>query len=159
MTDPWRGRLGHCRNRNVLGLPAARRQEKSFEDRAHAILADLGLASYRNARLSELSMGHLRLVEVGRAVANQPKYLLLDEPAAGLTTAEQKRLADEIRRLAASGVGVLLVEHNFSLVRSLADQIFVLNRGRELCRGRSDIIEADPRVVEVYLGTSARAPA
>jgi branched-chain amino acid transport system ATP-binding protein len=132
------------------------RQETSFHEKALAILADLGLSSYRDARLSELSMGHLRLVEVGRAVANMPKYILLDEPAAGLSGKEQDRLAEEILRLARGGVGVLLVEHNFGLIRKLADDVLVLDRGRELCRGSGETIESDPRVVEVYLGTSAK---
>jgi branched-chain amino acid transport system ATP-binding protein len=143
----------------LLGLPQALREERLFHDQALAILADLGLAAYRDARLSELSMGHLRLVEVGRAIANQPKYILLDEPAAGLTGLEQNKLISEIRRLAAKGVGVLLVEHNFGMIRSLADHVLVLDRGRELCRGRGETIEADPRVIEVYLGASARVAA
>jgi branched-chain amino acid transport system ATP-binding protein len=143
----------------LLGLGPAVREEIAFRAQAEGILADLGLAAFRDHRLSELPMGHLRLVEVARAVANKPKYILLDEPAAGLTVAEQNKLASEIRRLVASGVGVLLVEHNFGMIRSLADDVLVLDRGRELCRGRGESIETDPRVIEVYLGASAKVPA
>jgi ABC-type branched-subunit amino acid transport system ATPase component len=143
----------------LLGLAPAVREEIAFRAQAEGILADLGLAAFRDHRLSELPMGHLRLVEVARAVANKPKYILLDEPAAGLTVAEQNKLASEIRRLAGSGVGVLLVEHNFGMIRSLADDVLVLDRGRELCRGRGESIESDPRVIEVYLGASAKVPA
>jgi ABC-type branched-subunit amino acid transport system ATPase component len=142
----------------LLGLRSAMREEASFREQAEGILADLGLSAFRDYPLSELPMGHLRLVEVARAIANKPKYILLDEPAAGLTIAEQDTLATEIRRLATNGVGVLLVEHNFGLVRSLADDVLVLDRGRELCRGRGESIERDPRVIEVYLGASAKVP-
>jgi branched-chain amino acid transport system ATP-binding protein len=143
----------------LLGLPAALREEVRVRDRALEILDDFGLASYASHTLSELSMGHLRLIEVARAVANDPKYILLDEPAAGLTGVEQNKLAAEIRRLAARGVGVMLVEHNFGLIRSLADHVLLLHRGSEFCRGTAIEIEADPRVVEVYLGTSAKVAA
>jgi ABC-type branched-subunit amino acid transport system ATPase component len=143
----------------ILGLPSALREEHRFREGALSILSDLGLASYANYQLSELSMGHLRLIEVARAVANNPKYILLDEPAAGLTGAEQQKLGTEIKRLAASGVGVMLVEHNFGLIRSLADHILMLHRGEELCRGKAHDIESDARVVEVYLGSSGKAAA
>jgi branched-chain amino acid transport system ATP-binding protein len=142
-----------------LGLPSALKEEERFRSGAVSILSDLGLANYVSHRLGELSMGHLRLIEVARAVANNPKYILLDEPAAGLTGAEQQKLGTEIKRLAATGVGVMLVEHNFGMIRSLADHVLLLHRGQELCRGTAAEIESDPRVVEVYLGTSGKAAA
>jgi ABC-type branched-subunit amino acid transport system ATPase component len=99
-------------------------------------------------------MGQVRLVEVARAIANQPKYLLLDEPAAGLAKPEQEMLTSEIRRLAETGVGILLVEHNFGLVRQLSDHTVVLDRGAMLIEGRPDALMQDPRFVEAYLGAS-----
>lgn len=140
----------------LLGLPASSREERDLHAKCRGILDDLGLADVADVPLSELPMGHVRLVEVARAIANLPKYLLLDEPAAGLTLAEQARLGSEIRRLAAAGVGVLLVEHNFGLVRSVADDVLVLDRGRELCRGTTASVEQRPEFVEVYLGTSGK---
>jgi branched-chain amino acid transport system ATP-binding protein len=140
----------------MLGLPASSREERALIARCLAILEDLGLSRFVGTPMSELPMGHVRLVEVARAIANMPKYLLLDEPAAGLTMAEQARLATEIRRLAAAGVGVLLVEHNFGLVRTVADDVLVLDRGRELCRGTSASVAEQPEFVEIYLGTSGR---
>jgi ABC-type branched-subunit amino acid transport system ATPase component len=142
-----------------LGLPSAMNEEERFRAGALSILSDLGLAGHAGYRLGELSMGHLRLIEVARAVANNPKYILLDEPAAGLTGAEQRKLGSEIKRLAAAGVGVMLVEHNFGMIRSLADHVLLLHRGRELCRGTVAAIESDPQVVEVYLGTGGKAAA
>jgi ABC-type branched-subunit amino acid transport system ATPase component len=140
----------------LLGLRSAGREETRLRAKCHAILADLGLDQYSDKPLSELPMGHVRLVEVARAIANQPRYLLLDEPAAGLTAAEQGRLATEIKRLAASGVGILLVEHNFGMIRNLADHVVVLNRGRELCRGEVGSVERMPVFIETYLGASGR---
>jgi branched-chain amino acid transport system ATP-binding protein len=140
----------------LLGLPAANREERDLQARCCGILDDLGLLNFAETPMSKLPMGHVRLVEVARAIANLPKYLLLDEPAAGLTIAEQTRLGTEIRRLAAAGVGVLLVEHNFGLVQSVADDVLVLDRGRELCRGTSASVAQRSEFVEIYLGTSGQ---
>lgn len=134
--------------------PAVARREREFARGCDEILADFGLAAMRHSRLGELPMGMVRLVEVARAIANRPRYLLLDEPAAGLTRPEQEMLGREIRRVAASGVGVLLVEHNFGLVRSLSDHTVVLDRGRLLTQGHPDALVNDPAFVEAYLGSS-----
>jgi branched-chain amino acid transport system ATP-binding protein len=97
-------------------------------------------------------MGLVRMVEVARGIAAGARYLLLDEPAAGLSRREQEILARQIRAVAASGVGVLLVEHNFPLVRALCDEVTVLEYGTVLSWGTPDEVAADPRVVESYLG-------
>jgi branched-chain amino acid transport system ATP-binding protein len=138
----------------MLRLPAVGRQERDFAQACDAILAEFGLGELRRAPLGELPMGLVRLVEVARALANRPRYLLLDEPAAGLTRAEQELLSTEIRRVAAGGVGVLLVEHNFAMVRSLSDHTLVLERGRVLAQGHPDELMRDPAFVQAYLGSS-----
>lgn len=138
----------------MLRLPSVGRQERDFARACDGILADFGLQAVRKAALGELPMGLVRLVEVARAVANRPRYLLLDEPAAGLTRIEQDLLATEIRRVATSGVGVLLVEHNFAMVRSLSDHALVLERGRMLAQGHPDELMRDPTFVQAYLGSS-----
>lgn len=102
-------------------------------------------------------MGQVRLVEVARAIANEPKYLLLDEPAAGLSRGEQEMLANEVRRLARCGLGVLLVEHNFNLVRELSERVLVLDRGKMMLEGVPREIEADQKFVNLYLGSAGRA--
>lgn len=139
----------------LLRLPSAVREERTMRDRCHAILDDLGLLAYRGLTMGELPMGHVRLVEVARAIANEPQFLLVDEPAAGLTRSEQAVLAQELRRLADRGVGVLLVEHNFGMVRQLAEEVLVLDRGKTLMRGTPQSVEKDPRFIAAYLGSSA----
>lgn len=140
------------------GLFRPRSVQKSEEDlRSHRLqlLADLNLSSVAQQLLSELPMGLVRLVDIARAMAAGPKYLLLDEPAAGLSRAEQKVLVDQVRRVADQGVGVLLVEHNFRLVKSLATRVVVLDRGKVLLRGTPEEVSQRPEFVGAYLGASA----
>jgi ABC-type branched-subunit amino acid transport system ATPase component len=140
------------------GLFRPRSVQKSEEDLRRQrlqLLADLNLSSVAQQPLSELPMGLVRLVDIARAMAAGPKYLLLDEPAAGLSRAEQKVLVDQVRRVADQGVGVLLVEHNFRLVKSLATRVVVLNRGKVLLRGTPEEVSQRPEFVGAYLGASA----
>lgn len=140
---------------SMLGLPSAQREETGLREACQKLLVDLGLHGVRDKRLGELSMGQVRLVDVARAVANEPKYLLLDEPAAGLSRDEQRALVAEVRRLAARGIGVLLVEHNFKLIRELADHAVVLDRGNMFLSGKPHEIEKDRAFIELYLGSTA----
>lgn len=139
---------------SLLRTPRVRREERTFHEGCERILRDFRLDALRDVPLGELPMGQVRLVEVARAIANNPRYLLLDEPAAGLTKVEQKMLSDEIRRVAAAGVGVLLVEHNFGMVRDLSDHAVVLDRGNLLIEGKPDELLRDPAFVDAYLGTN-----
>jgi ABC-type branched-subunit amino acid transport system ATPase component len=141
----------------LLRTRKANRQENEVDLASEETLRDFELFTLKDHSMGELPMGLVRIVDVARAVASCPKFLLLDEPAAGLTRAEQTMLARQISKLAAQGVGVLLVEHNFALVRSLAHETIVLNRGCELLRGQVSEIERDPRFIQAYLGArSAR---
>jgi ABC-type branched-subunit amino acid transport system ATPase component len=132
--------------------PATRRDEAEVEREYDALVQSLGLAELSDQSMGELPMGQVRLVEVARAIAVRPKYLLLDEPAAGLSATEQEVLASAIRAAAASGIGVVLIEHNFQLVRNLADHVVVLNRGTHLAEGTGDDIAAHPAVIKLYFG-------
>lgn len=125
-------------------------------DRCNAILDRLHLASLAESRMAELAIAQIRLVDVARAIAPNPQFLLLDEPAAGLTVPEQDMLTEQVRRIAKSGIGVLFVEHNFDLVRRLADDMVVLDRGKILIEGKPDTVSAHPDFVEVYLGSSVQ---
>jgi len=137
---------------SLLRLPSSAREERRLREACHRVLRDLGLDKLRLRMLGELSMGQVRLIEVARAIANEPSYLLLDEPAAGLSRPEQQVLAAEMRRLAASGVAVLLVEHNFSMIRELSDYVLVLDQGKPVLEGSPREIAADSRFVNLYLG-------
>lgn len=139
---------------SMLRLPGPSREEAHFRERCTAILKDMRLFEFSHAPMSELPMGKVRLVEVARAVANEPKYILLDEPAAGLARDEQQMLAYEIRRLAQANVGVLLVEHNFSLIRDLAENVVVLKDGAVLMAGRTEEVARDRAFIDIYLGGS-----
>jgi branched-chain amino acid transport system ATP-binding protein len=124
--------------------------------RAHDTLAELGLAEKANLPAAGLSYGEERRVGLARALAVEPRFLLLDEPAAGLAPAE----ADELRRLIAElrgryGCGVLVIEHNMALVMNLCDRIHVLDGGRTIAAGAPADIRADPGVRRAYLGSAA----
>ena len=134
----------------------SRRETKIALDGCDAILDRLDLSSLADSRMSELSIAQIRLVDVARAIAPSPQYLLLDEPAAGLTMPEQEMLTEQIRRVAKSGIGVLFVEHNFDLVRRLADDMVVLDRGKILIEGKPDVVSTHPDFIEVYLGASVK---
>ncbi|MDB5838413.1 MAG: transporter related [Herminiimonas sp.] len=138
----------------MLGTGAARREERGLRERSLEILRSLDLHHLSGVRMGELPIGQVRMVDVARAIAASPKYLLLDEPAAGLSHEELRVLAAQIRRVAASGAGVLLVEHNFHLVKELAEDVVVLNLGTRLLSGKPDQIAQHPEFIKVYLGTS-----
>jgi ABC-type branched-subunit amino acid transport system ATPase component len=139
----------------LFGLPAARGEERDLWRRAEAVMRELDMQKLADTEIGRLSMGRVRMVEVARAIAANAAYLLLDEPAAGLSRAEQEVLAREIRKLAARGIGVLLVEHNFGLIRMLCDRVTVLDSGRVLFEGTPAQVEHDPQVLQVYLGAAA----
>jgi len=101
--------------------------------------------------VDELPWGHRRILELLRALALKPRYLLLDEPASGLTPLERERLADTVRSLAAQGLGVLVVEHDMAFVRRVASRVSVLNAGLLLAHGGLEVLER-PEVVAAYLG-------
>jgi ABC-type branched-subunit amino acid transport system ATPase component len=137
---------------SMLRLPATQRNEARARDEYEKIVANMSLAEISDIRLGELPMGQIRLVEVARAIASGPSYLLLDEPAAGLSGTEQQILAAAIRNMAERNIGVLLVEHNFNLVKNLAEHVVVLNRGRVLATGTAAEMAEHPEVINVYLG-------
>lgn len=117
-----------------------------------ALLEHLGLGDLAATRAEELPTGLSRLVELARALATRPRMLLLDEPASGLDEGESERFAALLEELAASGLGVLLVEHDVPLVMRLASEVVVLDLGRVLARGTPAEVQADERVVAAYLG-------
>ncbi len=136
----------------VLRLPRARREERQSAAAALALLDRLGLAHLARAEASALAYGDQRRVEIARALALEPRLLLLDEPAAGLNAAETEQLGQFLGTLRAEGRTLLLVEHDMDLIMRVCDQIVVLNFGRKIAEGPPDAVRHDRRVIDAYLG-------
>lgn len=139
----------------LLRTPRMRRQELECRKTAIGLLAFVGLSPYANEEARFLPFGLQRRLEIARALASKPKLLLLDEPAAGLTTQEIDELEEMVRRIAGLGISVLLIEHHVDLIMALADNVTVLDYGQVIASDRPSVIQDDPRVIEAYFGTSA----
>lgn len=138
-----------------LPLSLARRTEEELLGRAHQLIAEFQLTDDPDSPAGELSLGHLRLLEVARALASEPRYLLLDEPAAGIDDVDRDLLAQAIRMAAARGLGVLLVEHNVGFVAELSQRMVALVSGAVVAEGKPADVVADPQVVGAYLGVQS----
>lgn len=135
-----------------LGLPRQRAEERRSRARALHALALVGLEACAALPAATLPYGRQRLVEIARAVASEPHLLLLDEPAAGMNGAERTALVERIRAIRASGITVLLVEHDIELVMDLSDAVAVLDHGSLIARGTPEAVREDPTVIKAYLG-------
>ena len=147
----------HCRTRGgflsaALRLPGQRREEAAIRAAAAAELERVGLTALADTPVAALSFGQRRMAELARALATDPRLLLLDEPASGLNTRETADLAQLILRIRDRGVTVLLVEHDMSLVMEITDHILVLNYGKPIAAGPPAAIRDHPAVIAVYLG-------
>jgi branched-chain amino acid transport system ATP-binding protein len=136
-----------------------REQEAHIEKDTRELLAFVGLSAQADMQADTLPYGQQRLLEVARALAAQPKLLLLDEPAAGLNTDETTALAETILRIRDRGITVLLIEHDMSLVMRIAQHIVVLDFGKKIAEGTPDEIKAHPDVIAAYLGSPEAAHA
>jgi len=128
-------------------------------ERARAALAFVGLEARAQERVTAFSYGHQRLIEIARALAGNPTLLLLDEPAAGLNSTEKQGLRDLLRRIAAKGLTILIIDHDMTLVTEVAQRITVLNFGRHIADGVAADVLRQPDVIAAYLGTEPDAPA
>jgi len=140
---------------SVLHLPALRRADRACREEAAELMRFVGVGDYHRAHASQMSYGALKRLEIARALAAKPKMILLDEPAAGLNDTETHEIEALIRKIADSGVTVVLVEHDMKLVMNLSDHILVLDYGKKLAEGTAAEVRANPDVIAAYLGASA----
>ena len=136
----------------LLRLPRLQRAESQGRARAAALMQRVGLGAWIDAEADAMPYGALKRLEIARALAGEPKLLLLDEPAAGLNPTEAHEIDGLIRELARSGMAVLLVEHNMRLVMEVSDRVLVLDGGARLAEGTPAEVARNPRVIEAYLG-------
>jgi branched-chain amino acid transport system ATP-binding protein len=141
----------------MLWLRRSRLEERRTREQAEYLLELTGLSAYRNAHAVLLPVGAQKLVEIARALMAAPRLLCLDEPAAGLNDRETEELSVLLSAVRQIGITVLIVEHNMSLVMSLADRIVVLDAGQVVTEGTPAEVRGDPRVINAYLGSSDHA--
>jgi branched-chain amino acid transport system ATP-binding protein len=140
---------------HLFALPSVLRQNRATREKAEELLAFVGLSALADQPAGNMPYGALKRLEIARALATEPQVLLLDEPAAGCNAVETQEIDAVISKIAASGVTVVLVEHDMKLVMKISNRIHVLDQGRTLAQGTAAQVRANPDVVKTYLGAHA----
>lgn len=135
-----------------LRFPGMRSEERNIHKKAEAFLDLVGLADASRLQAGTLPLGKQKILEIARALATEPRLLLLDEPAGGLNMTETEELGVLIQKICQTGITVVLVEHDMNLVMDISDQILVLHYGQYLASGTPQHIKDDPAVIQAYLG-------
>ncbi len=136
----------------MLRLPASRREERFIREQAMEVLEMIGIEDLANKDATSLAYGQQRIVELARALAQKPKLLLLDEPAAGLNIRETAAMGRFIEQIRDQGITVFIVEHDMSLVMEISDEVMVLSYGEKIAEDKPLAIQKNEEVIKVYLG-------
>jgi branched-chain amino acid transport system ATP-binding protein len=147
----------HCRTKSgvwssVLKTKSQRKEEDKIRNKARELLNLVGLEEYEDTFADSLAYGQQRRLEIARALASEPRLLLLDEPAAGMNEKETQDLFELIQKIKKLGITVLLIEHDMPLVMKVCDRMAVLNFGQKIAQGTPEEIKNNPEVIEAYLG-------
>ena len=153
----------YCRTKTnaidaVFRLPRHRHEELASTERARELLAFVGLSGTENQLSRNLPYGDQRRLEIARALATDPKLLLLDEPTAGMNPQETRQAEELIFKIRDLGLAVLVIEHDMRFIFNLCDRVACLVRGEVLVEGVGDVVQNDPRVIEAYIGSPQTTP-
>ncbi len=139
----------------MFRVPSLRRNEKKLRAKAIELMEFVGLESYIHSRADSMPYGALKRLEIARAMAMQPRLIFLDEPAAGLNPKETQEVGQLVKKIASTGITVVLVEHDMKMVMNLSDRILVLDYGKKLAEGTGEEVRRNQDVIAAYLGGHA----